>query len=422
MKPALNGILSVLIAGLIFLAACSTARRGESELPNIILITIDALRADHLSCYGYPFPTSPHIDDLARKSIVFEDAFCTVPKTSGSFASLMTGLHPFVHKTRPNADDLEQKYITLAEALKMRGYHNFAVVDNSNLSPKFGFDQGFDQFLGVWDEREDKAASAPFITRTILNFLGSNPDKPFFLWAHYIDPHAPYEPPEEFVEARPPGRNIGKIEKKTVLSMGDRIEAGNSSEGYFISLYDGAIKYIDSEIKKVTDALFAHSFQKNTILILTSDHGEELGEHNLFFDHGQLTFSSSTRVPLIVFVPKEEGRRVKQPVSLMDLYPTLLEKVGLVPPYELQGTNLFVRSRDRFLFIRGGGESYAVVQERFLLVKVDPQLAQELGLKNSYFFDLLADPEGKQDISARRKDLQRLMEEKYREFLERHGD
>jgi len=421
MKKWNRALQPALLLGLALLVACSPSKKGGTALPNIILITIDALRADHLSSYGYPFPTSPHMDDLAQKSIVFDNAFCTLPKTSASFASLKTGLHPFVHKTGPNADVLRAEFITLAEALKMKGYYSVGVVDNSNLSPKFGFSQGFDEYTGVWNKRKNKEESTPYITRTILDFLKKNQKRPFFLWAHYIETHTPYLPPDDFVEARPPGRKIKDIDKKIFYSVENWMLPPDLDEGHVVSLYDAAIKYIDSEIKKISDAFFEHGHQEDTILILTSDHGEELGEHNLFFDHGPLTFSSSIRVPLIMFIPGEKGRRMKQPVSLMDIYPTLLEKVGLVPPYEIQGKSLLVRSKDRFILIPGLAETFSVIQGKYHLVKVDDQLAQELGLETDYIFDLIKDPEEKINIASKLRDLQELMKEKYLEFFNRHG-
>jgi arylsulfatase A-like enzyme len=409
------------LLGLALLTSCSPTPKEGSAPPNIILITIDALRADHLSCYGYPFPTSPHMDSLAKKSIVFDHAFCTLPKTSASLASLMTGLHPFVHKTAPNADTLKAEFITLAEALKMRGYFNTAVVDNSNLSKKFGFGQGFDEYIGVWNKREKKEDSTPYITQTILDFLDSNKKTPFFLWAHYIETHTPYLPPEEFVEARPPGRKLKDIEKKVLVNIEDWIPAPEPDEGTLVSLYDATIKYIDSEIQKINDAFLRRGYQKDTIFILSSDHGEELGEHNLFLDHGPLTFSSSVRVPLIMFVPGEESRRIKQPTSLMDIYPTLLEKAGLVPPYEIQGVNMLSRSKDRFLLIPGLVDDFSVVHERYHLVRMDARMAEILGLEKDYLFDFIKDPGEKNNIASRQKDRQALMEEKYRAFFDRHG-
>lgn len=411
----------VALLALALLSTCSPTPKDGAALPNIILITIDALRADHLSCYGYPFPTSPHMDELARKSIVFDHAFCTLPKTSASVASLMTGLHPFVHKTAPNSDTLKAEFITLAEALKMRGYFNLAVVDNSNLSQKFGFGQGFDEYIGVWNKREKKEASTPYITRTILDFLKDNKKRPFFLWAHYIETHTPYLPPDEFVESRSAGRKLRDIEKKVVVNIEDWMTAPDPDEGYLVSLYDATIKYIDSEIQKISNAFFERGYQKDTIFILSSDHGEELGEHNLFGDHGPLTFSSSIRVPLIMFAPGEKSRRIKQPTSLMDIYPTVLEKVGLVPPYEIQGKNMLLRSKDRFLFIPGLVDTFSVVHERYHLVRMDDRVAEDLGLEKDYLFDLIKDPDEKTNIASRQKDRQALMVEKYRAFFDRHG-
>lgn len=410
----------LLSLGLTLLAGCSPSPKAAAS-PNIILITIDALRADHLSCYGYPFLTSPHMDELAGRSIVFNYAFCTLPKTSASLASLMTGLHPFVHKTGPSADRLRAPFITLAETLKLKGYFNSAVVDNSNLSPKFGFGQGFDEYVGVYNKGRDKRGSTPFITRVILDFLANNRKFPFFLWAHYIETHTPYLPPDQYVEERPAGRKIREIVRKKVINSDIWMPAGDLDEGRIVSLYDAAIKYVDSEIKKISDAFFRHGRQKDTILILTSDHGEELGEHNLFFDHGPLTFSSSIRVPLIMFVPGEKSRRVKQPVSLMDLYPTILERIGLVPPYEIQGENLFQRAQDRFLLVPGDSQNFSVVQGRYHLVKVGGQLARELGLEEDYLFDLIRDPAEKTNIVSRQKVRQAQMVEKYGQFLRRHG-
>jgi choline-sulfatase len=157
-------IIPLLVFFSVGIALSCTSSRQE-ERPNIILISIDALRADHLSLYGYPYQTSPHIDELAKRSTVFEYAYSLIPKTSASFASLMTGLHPFIHRTQPNQDSLNEKFITLAEALKLRNYSTEAIVDNSNLSPKYKFNQGFDRYITVWEDREKREESTPYITQ-----------------------------------------------------------------------------------------------------------------------------------------------------------------------------------------------------------------------------------------------------------------
>jgi arylsulfatase A-like enzyme len=401
----------------ILCVACGKPEGNKLIDPNIILITIDALRADHLGVYWYPYQTSPHIDDFAKKSSIFEQAYCTIPKTSASIASLMTGLHPLVHKTKPNRGELNEKYITLAEALKLKGYFNFAILDNANLSQGFKFHQGFDYYKGVWNEIEDKKDSTPYITNTILDFLGTNKKAPFFLWAHYIEPHAPYMPPNQYVEERPKGRIINEIKQKVVVGIGEQLR-DDSSEGHFLALYDGAVKYIDDEFGKIINLIFQKGYEKNTIIIISSDHGEELGEYNLFFDHGPLTSNSSTRIPLIVYMPGQKNRRIMYPVSLMDIYPTILSQVGLSVPYEIQGENLFENDSQRLLFISAVNNNWAVVYKNLHLVNINSPLPEILGLEHRYLFDIYKDPYEKENIVSQYITMQNFMEKKYWEFHE----
>jgi arylsulfatase A-like enzyme len=412
---------SACMALILILIASGCSSRGKKIRDfNIIAITVDALRADHLSVYGYPYKTSPHIDEFANQSIVFEYAYCTIPKTSASLASFLTGLHPFVHKTKPNRDYLDEQYITLAEALKLKGFFNCAIVDNANLSQKFGFHQGFDVYKGIWNDIEQKVESTSYMTEAILEFLRNNKKRPFFMWAHYIEPHSPYLPPAQFVEERPRGRLIKDVNPKIIASQ-RRYMNENSSEGDFLARYDGAIKYTDSEFKKIFDVIVEEGYDKNSIIILSSDHGEELGEYNYFYNHGPLTFHSGTRIPLIMYIPWKKNRRINYPVSLMDVYPTLLEEAGLSLPYEIQGVNLFERPKERFLFIKGHLGTRSIVYKNYHLVKVLPALMERLNLQEEYLFDIHKDPLEKEDISSSHKELQNLMDSKYMEFYNTHG-
>jgi arylsulfatase A-like enzyme len=408
-KPLLVFLAVVLIL------SCTSTRKEQR--PNIILISIDALRADHLSIYGYPYQTSPHIDEFARKSTVFEYAYGLIPKTSASFASLMTGLHPFIHRTQPNQDSLDEKFITLAEALKLRGYSTAAIVDNSNLSPKFKFNQGFDRYITVWEDREKREESTPYITQKVLEFLAAPPEKPFFLWAHYIEPHFPYVPPNRFVEDRPEGRALGDIPRAIIVSNSSTAVDLQSKEGHYLALYDGAIKYVDSEFDKIMSLITKKGGDRNSIIIVTADHGEELGEHNLFFDHGPLAFNSSLRVPLIVFLPGEKGRRIQYPVSLMDIYPTILEKTGLVPPYPIQGIDIFTEKGRGDLFLLAPPGSRALISSPYHLVNVLPPFTDELGLESVYLFDIYKDPQEKENLAQRKNETVRLLQQRLTEFF-----
>jgi arylsulfatase A-like enzyme len=405
---------------LILMADSCSSEKTKSQDSNIIIITVDALRADHLSVYGYPYQTSPYIDEFASRSIVFEYAYCPIPKTSASLASFLTGLHPFIHQTRPNRDSLDQKYLTLPEALKLKGYFNSAIVDNANLSQSFGFHQGFDVYKGIWNAIEKKVESTPSITGEVINFLRNNTKEPFFLWVHYIEPHSPYLPPDEFVEERPKGRVIKDVSPKIIASQ-RRYMDDDSTEGEFLARYDGAVKYTDSEFKKILDVIAQKGYDQNSIIILSSDHGEELGEHNYFYNHGPLTFNSGTRIPLIMSMPGQKSRRINYPVSLMDVYPTLLEEVGLSLPYEIQGVNLFKNTAERFLFIKGHLGTRSIVYKNYHLVKVLPTLTKRLPLQDVYFFDIHKDPFENNNISSDHKKLQDLMDRKYMEFYDTYG-
>ena len=389
-------LLVIAVLGYLFL--------GPRKKPNIILITVDALRADYLGAYGYANDTSPQIDAFARESIVFSNAFCTVPKTSASFASILTGLHPFIHKTSPIKDFLDEENVTIAEFLKKNGYETAAIVENANLSKVMGFDQGFADYTEVWKHVDSKAAATPFITAAARKFLRAEHRRPFFLWLHYIDTHAPYVPPDEFVryDATKKGRDISQIEKKIISGSQmekDAIRGGVTDENYFKALYEGCVRYVDAEIGSILDELKQRR-ANDTVVILTSDHGEELGEHNHFFDHGPLTFQSSTRVPLIVRIPGRRQERIDRPVSLMDIFPFVAgDLLRRKLPVPVQGISLFQDDPARKLFIFGQF-SHAIISGGRSFIDIKPHFAAKLGIAPRYCFDIHADPGEERNLIA----------------------
>lgn len=415
-------LLYIFIVTLLTVSSIQCDKTGlkQKENLNIIIITVCTLRADHLSTYGYEYKTSPNIDAFAEESLLFEYAYCPVPKTSGSYASFMTGLHPFVHKTRPIMDSLDQRHITLAEILRMKGYYNFAVIDNTNLSKKYNFNQGFDEYIEVWNEIEEKKESTPFITKTVLDFLEETKNKPFFLWANYLETHTPYIPPEKFVEKRPPGRDLRKVKNKLIGTGNIKLDK-NTNEGYFLSLYDGAVKYIDSEVGKIFNLIYEKGYHKNSIIIFSADHGEALGEHNYYYSHGLLTFNASARVPLIMRLPEKKSKRLKYPVSLMDIYPTILYKVGLFPPYEIQGISLFEKIKDRMIFIYGCDKSRAVVHHKYHSIKIMPEFSKRLNINSHYLFNNFKDSFQKENLYKDKKKLFDFMDSEFDKFFEKHG-
>ena len=420
-----RSVVFLLIPALLAIAALAYIFLSSPKRPNIILITVDALRADFLGAYGYPKDTSPQIDAFARDALVFANAYCTVPKTSASFASIMTGLHPFFHKTAPIRDYLREDNLTIAEFLRKNGYETAAIVENANLSKVFKFNLGFESYTEVWKHVEGKAAATPFITDATRKFLEGTHQKPFFLWVHYIDSHAPYLPPAEFVrydETRK-GRDISQIEKKIVVGgkpEKEKIKSGLSDENYFIALYEGCVRYVDNEIGKILKTL-KRRYPDNTVVIISSDHGEELGEHNLFFDHGPLTFQSSTRVPLIVKIPGRGKARIDHPVSLMDIFPTVAEDILNKKIHTtIQGISLFRTEAARKLYIYGQF-SHAIVAGDSNFIEINQPFAEQLGLATKYCFDYRGDPGEKNNLITGRFPLFLLNNNLYNNFIDKYN-
>ncbi len=367
---------------------------GREKQYNFLIITIDALRADHLSCYGYKYNTSPEIDKFAEKAIIYEDAFCPIPKTSASLASMLTGLHPMVHKTKPNLGTLKDKFLTIAELLKMKGYETGASVFNGNLDRSFGFNQGFDFYDEVWKRDPAKGNSAKNITEAAIKFIKEKKGKKFFLWLHYIDPHAPYIPPPEYFVQEEKGININSLKKRIVVGLGRKnwinLEK-NPLSGYYLSLYDGEIRRVDHYVGEVLKFIEKQGLKNKTVIIISADHGEELGKHNFFFGHGPLAFNSSIRIPMIVWIPGKRHRKSSLPVSNMDIYPTITQLLSLRLPYDIQGTSLLSPRRRRKLLILALG-GHALISYPYKLVVTNDKFASALGINKEYLFNIEKDP------------------------------
>lgn len=389
---------------------------------NVILIAVDTLRADHLGCYGYSRAVTPHLDAFAKKSIFFQNAFCPIPKTSASFASMLTGLHPFIHKTKPNRGFLDKRFLTLAELLQNNGYHTAAIVDNANLSSTFLFNQGFETYTEVWNEVQEKEQSTPFISERAISFLKNPGSKPFFLWLNYIEPHTPYVPPMRFVRPGPRGRDVRQVKNRLMPRrvLREMEKNQNYDEGYYVSLYDGAVSYIDFEVGRIIDTFTRQGLDKNTILIFTADHGEDLGERDYFFDHGVLTFTATARVPLILFVPGRGAAVVEASSSVMDIYPTVLDCLGQSAPYPLQGVSLLKPEKDRLLHIIGIG-SHAMVKNNHHYISIDPKTSKKLRLAPNHLYDLAADPRETRNLFSGNAGLALALARKYDEYLKMHG-
>lgn len=334
-----------LTAGL--LSGCSGAPEGP---PNVLLVTIDTLRADHLSAWGYPRRTSPFLDEIAAAGVRFSEAQVQWPKTGPSFASIFTATYPRDNGiVRRVGIPLPDSFRMLAEELRDRGYVTRAVVANGALGKDFNFQQGFDEYVESW-RREPAdggdATGARHVTDLALELAeGLDGERPFFLWVHYLDPHFPYVPPPRYrdrfqgdrravaatgveidVHSTLKSRDMGGIGYEQVLD-------GRSDLAFYVARYDAEIAYADAEIRRLWERLGELGMLENSVTAFTSDHGESLGEHRYFFDHGRFGFQTCLHVPLVLHAPERlDAGVVETPVGLIDLAPTLLELAGAELP------------------------------------------------------------------------------------------
>lgn len=304
--------------------------------PNIVLITIDTLRADHLSCYGYRRNTSPFLDSLAAKGTLFERAYATSSWTVPSMASIFTGLHPRRHGVIRGAakkgrvlrqQPLPADVATLPEALKKAGYRTFGISSNGHMSEDTGFARGFDHFDLCWF---DKSPAPNELALKHKDALAG--ESPFFLWVHYFDPHAPYSPREPWIEAYAESnrKECARWAGVQMRKMRRRIAAVRKSDAArraLVDMFDSEINYCDQHIERLFGEL---RFPENTIVVVTADHGEEFLEHNAL-GHGQSLFEEVVRVPLIVVLPagRQSVATVPAPVSNRNILITLLDAAGL---------------------------------------------------------------------------------------------
>ncbi len=283
---------------------------------NVVLISIDTCRADHLSCYGYKRPTTPNVDAVARDGVQFQLALTPVPLTTPAHSTMLTGTYPPTHGVRlNNGERLADSNVTLAEILRDAGYQTAAFVGGFPMDASFGLNQGFDTYDCQFTTKNEKSPfagerTAEEVSRPALAWLEAHSGKPFFLFLHYYDPHLPYAPPPPYASA------------------------------YADDPYAGEIAYVDHWIGQVLDRLRALGVYDNTLVIITADHGEGLGERGENA-HGVFLYQNTVQVPLVIRAPKaSNGRQVDGNVSLVDIVPTVLDLAGLKTPPQVEGVTL----------------------------------------------------------------------------------
>ena len=386
--------LLVVTTGIWLLTRSSSAR---GEIRNVLLISIDTCRADYLSCYGYQRKTTPNIDAIARESIVFENVISPVPITLPAHASMLAGTVPPYHGVHDNFDYwLGDSSITLAEILKGHGFATGAVVSAFVLDSKFGLKQGFDTYGDDFGKEQDgghaKERKGEQTSNLAVKWLEQYKDNRFFLFVHYYDPHKRYDPPEPF-----------------------------ASE-FADNLYAGEIAYTDFCIARLIQKLKDLGLFDSTLVVITSDHGEMLGEHGES-DHCYFIYQSAIKVPLIIKMPgKHKGRVVRQLVGLIDVVPTICSLVGVRTPPQVQGTDLsgyFTREdateEERYVYTES---LFATKYNANSLLGLVTSRWKYIQTTRPELYDVVEDPQESNNLVDKLPRQARLMREQLREAIE----
>ena len=353
-------LLSSLAIGLVGLAGLVGWHRTASPPMRLLLVTVDTLRADRLGCYGQRLPLTPNLDRLASEGALLEQVVVPVPRTTQSTASLLTGLHPVSHGVRGLFWRLpENAGRTLAEILLEKGFETAAFTSNLFLRPGQGFERGFRLYDNP-PARWERNGSAEIVDNA-LDWIGRRhkSDSGWFVWLHFLDPHWSYEPPSPY------DRWAGGVRPEDLRLFRD-VEAGRVAKGDIVfgqavskpqadrlrRLYDGEVAATDAALGHLREGLKRMGLLDGTLLVVTADHGESLGEHGYSFAHGEFLYEETLRVPAIIRLPGTipAGRRPHRLVRNFDLMPTILELLQMAPPAGLDGIS-------RAAELRGAEES-----------------------------------------------------------------
>jgi len=386
-------------------AGCNSKPSGAGS--NVLLITIDTLRSDHLGCYQYNRNTSPNIDKFSEAGALFKNAYCQMPTTGPSHASIFTSTYPRRHGVLKNGWALAPapSYQTLAEILKKNGYKTGAVVSSFALDPSFGFSRGFDEydakfsaegssmghdtdweglhFSGGFDQRANVA------TEKAMHWIQMHEKEKFFLWMHYFDPHSPYVPPEPYAR---------EFLKDSTTPL-DKI----------IAHYDGEILFVDEQVGKLLDYIKEAGLDSKTLIIIMSDHGEGLGQHN-WMEHGMYLYDEQTRIPLLMNLPGiiPEKTSLNSIVETIDIAPTVLDILDIKKETHFMGKSLYSMilkpedSSDHIVFIER--RRYETTND--LGVEV---LGQKFAVRNGNLKYIWAPQEGTEELYNILKDPGELL-------------
>jgi arylsulfatase A-like enzyme len=435
----------IFFSGLLVFSACSRNQKRA----NVLLIVVDALRADHLGAYGYARETSPFFDRFSKQGVLFEHVTSQSSWTKTSMASLFSGLEAETVQVFGFKDTYPEEVLTLAEILSRHGYETSHIQTNAWLYQEFGFNQGFGDYAVLRSNTErwpDKKAAirAWAVNEQARAWLSSRDrDRPFFLYLHYMDVHDPYIPPpphnrmfdpefprelRDYIFSLKFLRNEKYIFSPTAEQLYEQLKQDQDMLAHLISLYDGEIHYFDQEFESLMAYLEETGLIENTLIIFASDHGEQFLEHGAL-RHGTSLYREELEVPLVFSLPGAlpADRRIKHPVRNLDIMPTVLDILGIQEELELEGRSLYplmrgradkvepacAYSRLRLLYdFPENNRDQALIQDReWVLIKDFIRGSQEL-------YNLAEDPDEKHDLADKRPDRVKDLSARLVEHLE----
>jgi arylsulfatase A-like enzyme len=405
-----------LAALLVFVNGLSFFLKNQSEdgKPNVILLVIDALRSDHLGCYGYPRSTSPSIDAFAQESVIFTQCYSQSAHTKPSIASLFTSVYPSQHNIiSGNQRDAEGNVFspllvpslkTMAEYMKESGYNTLGLLEQGQLRSYMGFAQGFNYYNSYM-------ILATFLNEEFLDWLPFNKHRKFFAYLHYQDVHAPYTPlpayaemfslkKDNLVPIRGSAWQKAKDDwREFLIDFKDKkVEVTQADLDQLVNSYDAEIRALDDELGVFFQKLKDQGLYDNSIIIITADHGEAFLEHGKF-DHGNGLYDEVLRIPLIIRFPKMEYKGVVEPpVQMVDLLPTILDYLKIPQSDDISGHSLMTHLAED----NGAGEYpvYSEWEEFVMIRKGDNKLIYDRKLERAELYNLKTDPLEQNDLSA----------------------
>jgi arylsulfatase A-like enzyme len=355
------------------LFSCSKRPVTPPKEPNVIIISVDTLRRDHLLIYGYRYDTTPNVTGLARTAVVFSNAIAASTNTTPSHASMLTGLYPYSHGAVRNLYRIRKSVTTLAEILKKRGYHCLGFVSGGTLKHRrTDLGRGFDLYDDGKPKEGDQVAEATFKLAT--RSLDRAPEeRPLFLFFHLFDPHYHYGAPPKYAHLfLPPGKKGYKF--PVMADLGRlRWKGPNPGEAEeYVSRYDGEIAYADHYVGELLKKLRVLGRYDNSLILFTSDHGETLTERRWMLDHGGRAYDEQIRIPLVMRFPKGKwgNRHLTVDAHHVDFVPTILDFLGMSAPEEIQGKSLMGAVR--------GEAGYAAPRAMISLARPEPGRVDDL--------------------------------------------